>query len=1004
MSPINRPTGNNGREYWRSLDQLSQTGEFKEFLNREFPQGASELEQVENNDWSRRNFITLMGASLALAGLTSCRRPETHVLPYVKAPEEIIPGIPIHYATVMPFGTGAYGVVVETHEGRPTKIEGNELHPSTRGSSNAWIQASILNLYDPDRSRRVIQGAAEKTWSDFTAYWRGELTKYQANRGAGLAVIAEQHNSPTFARLIRQFKSSFPSATFVTWEPAGDEQRIEGARIATGKIAQPVYDLAKASVIVSLDCDFVYGETESVTNARGFADGRRLKSENESMNRLYVVESAFTSTGATADHRVCLQARRIGAFAVQLAQALKKLGMAIPSIDGLSPVDLADIDSKWVAEIAKELVAYRGRSVVMAGRRLPAAVHALVCAINAALENVGNTVSWHAAPDASVTSTSDFAALVAAMKGGSISALVVLGGNPVYSAPVDLAFSEAYKKVGVTIQLGTHVDETAEMSTWHIPQSHYMEAWGDARSVDGTLSAIQPLIEPLYHSKSDIEMLGFIASGTDARGYDIVRETWGASIFALDFESKWRRALHDGVVADSRMTADPAIINSVAVANALRVIDIPTDKLSSSSMEIVFSVSGATFDGRWSNNGWLQEAPDPITKLTWDNAAIMSVGTAEVLGFSSGDIAKANYAGRSIDLPVWIVPGNADNSVTVALGYGRRSAGSVGTNVGFDVNAIRTSNAPYFDAGLTLAKTGRTYLFSTTQDHGSMEGRPIIREATYEEYRKDPNFAPEMVEHPPLESMWNEHKYDTGYQWGMVIDLNACVGCNTCTVACQSENNIPIVGKEQVRKGREMHWIRLDRYFAGSPDEPSVMHQPMACHHCELAPCEQVCPVAATVHDHEGLNVMVYNRCIGTKYCANNCPYKVRRFNFWNYTKDYPETIKMAQNPDVTVRSRGVMEKCTYCVQRISEGRITAKKENREIRDGEVRSACQQACPTGAIVFGNIRDTTSAVSQAKKINRNYVVLSELNTKPRTSFLARVRNPNPVLEGVSCGRG
>ena len=1004
MSSVNRPDGRNGREYWRSLDQLSQTGEFKEFLNREFPQGASELEQVENNDWSRRNFITLMGASLALAGLASCRRPETHVLPYVKAPEEIIPGIAIQYATAMPLGTGVYGVVVEAHEGRPTKIEGNELHPSTKGASNAWIQASILNLYDPDRSRRVMQGASEKTWSDVTSFWRGELTKHQANKGAGLAVLSEQHNSPTFARLVRQFKSAFPMATFVTWEPAGDELKIEGIRIATGSVAQPVYDLAKASVIVSLDCDFVFGESESVVNARGFADGRRLKSEKESMNRLYVVESAFTSTGATADHRICLQVQRIGAFAIRLAQALRAKGLAIPSADGLSSIDLSDIDSKWVSELASELLSSRGRSVVMAGRRLPAPVHALVCAINSALDNVGSTVAWHSAPDVNVTNANEFATLVNAMKSGSISTLFVLGGNPVYSAPADLGFADAYKKVATTIHLGTHVDETAEVSTWHIPQSHFLEAWGDARSVDGTLSAIQPLIEPLYHSKSDIELLALVVSGVDARGYDIVRETWGASITALDFESKWRRALHDGVVADNRTAAVPALIDSGAVANALRSADLSSDKLSSSSMEIVFAVSGATFDGRWANNGWLQEVPDPITKLTWDNAAIMSVGTAEVLGLASGDIVKAGYSGRSMDLPVWIVPGNADNSVTVALGYGRRSAGSVGTDIGFDVNALRTSKAPYFDAGLTLSKTGRTYVFSTTQDHGSMEGRPIIREATYEEYKRDPNFAPEMVEHPPLESMWNEHKYDTGYQWGMVIDLNSCVGCNACTVACQSENNIPIVGKEQVRKGREMHWIRLDRYFAGSTDEPTVLHQPMACHHCELAPCEQVCPGAATVHDHEGLNVMVYNRCIGTRYCSNNCPYKVRRFNFWNYTKDYPETIKMAQNPDVTVRSRGVMEKCTYCVQRISEGRITAKKENREIRDGEVRSACQQACPTGAITFGNILDPNSAVSQAKKINRNYVVLEELNTKPRTSYLARVRNPNPALEGVSCGRG
>ncbi len=1005
MSPMKNNGKLTGKKYWRSLDELADKPEFKDWLHREFPQGASEL----NNNWSRRNFLTLMGASLALAGLSSCRRPEEKIVPYVKQPEEITPGIPLDYATTMPSGTSPIGLLVQAHEGRPVKIEGNPLHPSSQGATNARMQAAILDLYDPDRSPYVMRDAKKNNWAEFVTFWRERFVEFEENDGEGLAVLTDEFSSPTLARLRREFTRRFPNARFVSWAPTSDENISRGYRTAFNADVTPVYHYDRAKVILSLDSDFLLTESENVAATKGFAAGRRIESEKDEMNRLYVVEPIFSITGASADHRLRVKASEVGAFALALAGELKKQGVDVRGIDGLTTPAAPGKGAQWLLPLAKDLVRVRGESLVVAGKRQPAAVHALVAAINDALDNLGNTMTLVANDDAARSDSEAFGDLVTAMNNGEVSSLVMLGVNPVYNAPADVDFASALNKVTHTVHVGNHLDETGEKTKWHIPRAHFLESWGDARAVDGTLSVVQPLIEPLFGGKSDIEILSLLAGGDDNRGYDAVRKTWRRAISG-NFENGWKKVLHDGVLADSRTEPSNRSIRRGDVATILKDHQWSGN---SSDLEIVFHDCFTVGDGRQANNGWLQELPDPITKLAWDNVATFAPKTAREMGIQNEDVVKITHDGRELEVAAWIVPGQIPGTVGLALGYGRAKAGRVAAGVGFDTFKLRTSSAMHFASGAQAARTGRTYKLATVQDHGAMEGRPIVREATLTEYRQNPDFAteafvvPEMpedfVKNKPkregvdeLPSPWEEPSYDTGYQWGMSIDLSTCTGCNACTVACQSENNIPIVGKEQTRNGREMHWIRIDRYFTGDADEPEAVHQAMACQHCENAPCEQVCPVAATVHDSEGLNLMVYNRCIGTRYCSNNCPYKVRRFNFFNYTNEYPEIVKMAQNPDVTVRSRGVMEKCTYCLQRINRGKKKAKLDGRELRDGEVISACQQACPADAIVFGDINDKDSRVSKLKRLNRTYSLLGELNTQPRTTYLGKIRNPNPEI--------
>jgi molybdopterin-containing oxidoreductase family iron-sulfur binding subunit len=1019
------------RTYWRSLAQIEERPESRAFLEREFPKGASELSEGV----TRRDMIMLLGASVSLAGLAACRRPVEEIVPFVTAPEDMVPGIPRYYATTMPFRRNAYGLVVESHEGRPTKIEGNPSHPSTLGAAGSLVQASVLGLYDPDRSQTVRLNGEPQSWSDFVAAWGQLAEAHAADGGAGLAVLSESFSSPTLARLASELRARYPRLQWATYDAVSDENRVAGLRSATGRDLDLMLRIDQASVILALDADPLLTDPEMIRHARGFADGRRAGASGGVMNRLYAVEGVYSLTGAMADHRLRLESRQIAPFLAALTARLAPPETGAASLAGAG---VPGVDPRWIDALANDLLANRGQGLIVAGERQPAAVHAAVCALNTYLGNTGRTVSYYETTDAALPSVESLASLVSAMTAGAIQTLVVLGGNPVFDAPADLDFASAMANVPQSIALGHTVDETSVNATWHVPRAHFLESWGDARAAGGTLSVVQPLILPLFGGRTPVEVLGLMVGGQDRPGYDIVQETWRPILGEAEFDSAWNRVLHDGLLAGSELpevvpdlTGEPFAELARATGSGAGAAGSPgADAGSPGGLEIVFLPSPSLHDGRFANDGWLQELPDPLTKLTWDNPALVSPTTAETLGLANEDVVRLDYAGRSLELPVWLLPGMTDGVVALTLGYGRSHAGRIGSGVGVDAFTVRASQAPGFDSGVTLTKLGRTSPLSATQDHGSMEGRPIVRESTLTELRSqsaagaepaegahagDSQGAPTgggipdtlgvFEEDPHLFSLWQEHAYDQGHQWGMTIDLNSCIGCNACMVACQSENNIPVVGKDQVAKGREMHWIRLDRYFSGEPSGGAeVVFQPVPCMHCEDAPCEQVCPVAATVHDAEGLNVMVYNRCIGTRYCSNNCPYKVRRFNFFNFTKNTPDILKNAMNPDVTVRARGVMEKCTYCTQRINKEKINARLDGRELRDGDVKTACQQACPASAIEFGDLRDSSSRVAKAKADPRNYALLEELNTKPRTTYLAKVRNPNPDLEGARTDAG
>jgi len=964
--------------YWRSLNELAGQPEFKENLGREFPETV--LEGLAG--LSRRSFLGLMGASLALAGLAGCRKPVEKIIPYVTPPEEIIPGIANYYATTMPMGTDAYGVIVECHEGRPTKIEGNPRHPATRGAANAWILASILGLYDPDRSPKIIHKGLENNWNDFVAFWRELDKKYSTTGGEGLAILTEPFSSPSLFNALQMFRRRFPRALVKSWSPVNYKNSLSTLENAAPGKLKTVYSLDKAKVILSLDSDFLAAEPDNLAAAADFVKGRKVDSPLDSMNRLYVVESNYSLTGAMADHRLRLSPDHLSGFIRALAGELIRRGVNINLEPASETPSAFSFDETWIRALAEDLSAHKGEGLIRVGGTHSPELGLAVYHLNRALGNIGKTVTYYEARD---TFDDNLAPenLLAKGTGDAISTLILLGVNPVYASTGDNEISSALAKIENTIHFGECFDETAEHCTWHIPAAHYLESWGDVWAADGIAGVIQPMIAPLYDGRSTVELWNLLATANDETGYEIVRRTWAGILPAADFENKWRQILHDGLLDNS--ASKPIEIN---FADESKIVINDSRATTSGKLNLVVVPDTSVFDGRFANSSWLQELPDPITKLAWDNAALVSIATAKNLNLQNGDMVRIDDSDTAV--PIWIQPGISENTVVMNLGYGRTRAGRIGTGVGFNAYKLRHKKE------ISLEKTGGRHHFANTQEHGAMEGRAIFREANLEKYRRDPKFAEKMVEHPPLKSIFKEHSYDQGYQWGMTIDLNSCIGCGACTIACQSENNIPVVGKEQVINGREMHWIRNDRYFVGESDDPRVVIMPMACQHCENAPCESVCPVSATTHDKEGLNVMTYNRCIGTRYCSNNCPYKVRRFNFFNYTKDMPETVKMAQNPDVTVRFRGVMEKCTFCVQRINRGKQAAKKENRTVRDGEIQTACQQACPTKAISFGNILDPDSNVAQIKKSDRNYALLAELNVKPRNTYLARIRNPQPDL--------
>ena len=979
-----RLDGARGRRFWRSFEELADTDEFRAFVQREFPQHASEwFDPV-----GRRNFLKLMGASLALAGATACtRQPEELIVPYVRQPENLVPGRPLFFATAMPFGGSSIGVLAESHEGRPTKIEGNPDHPASLGATDAYAQASVLQLYDPDRATAITYLGEIRPWGSFVQSMQNAIGPQQALQGVGLRFLSEPIASPTLASQVQEVLTAFPQAKWHTYEPVNREQVYAGAAMAFGSAVETAYRFDQAKVVVVLDDDVLGSGPGSVRYARDFANGRRVRKANAEMNRLYAAEPTPTPTGAMADHRLPVRSSRIEGLARAIAAGVGAPGGATGSGDAAA--------DKWVAAAVKDLQAARGAGIVVAGPAQPAAVHAVVHAINSALGNTGTTVI-HTDPVQIETGpqTGSLRDLVAAMNAGQVQMLVIFGVNPVYTAPVDLNFADAMKKVPLRIRVGLYDDETAAACHWMVPETHYLEQWGDVRTFDGTVSIIQPLVQPLYRGRSMHEVLAVFTKRPERAAYETVREYWKTQPQAAghDFEKFWRKSVHDGVVAG---TAFPP--RSVSVTGSIPAT-VGQSQGGGTGLEIRFEADPAVHDGRFANIGWLQELPKPISKLTWDNAAFLAPSTASRLGLQNEDVVEITYRDRRINAPVWIQPGHAADAVTVHLGYGRTRAGRAAEGAGFNAYALRTSDAPWFAPGAAIRKTGDSYRLAITQGHHAMEGRAIVRTGTVEDFKADPEFAQHLSEAPPKSlSLYPPYKYENeAYAWGMSIDQTVCTGCSACVVACYAENNIPVIGKEQVMRGREMAWIRIDRYFEGDPDNPGIHHQPMLCQHCENAPCEVVCPVAATTHSPEGLNEMTYNRCVGTRYCSNNCPYKVRRFNFLLYSDWDTPSVKLVKNPDVTVRSRGVMEKCSYCVQRINRARQDAKVQDRTIRDGEIKTACQAACPTDAIVFGNINDPQSRVSQLKAEAHDYGVLADLNTRPRTTYLARIQNTNPEL--------
>jgi molybdopterin-containing oxidoreductase family iron-sulfur binding subunit len=985
MSLINITQKSSAPKYWRSVNELADTPEFREFVAKEFP-GGTELLDGD----SRRHVLKLMAASFGLAGMAACTRPVEHILPYAKAVEDLIPGAPYFYATVMSFAGQATGLLVETHDGRPTKIEGNPDHPLSQGAASAFHQASVLGLYDPDRSARFLESGKEtkKSWKEFDAY----LKTLSLGDGSGLRFLSEAVISPSTMALRADALKKYPKAKWVEFESCTRENKRAGNAIAFGQPVDAHPRMDQAKVILALDSDFLGNDWTSTTTTKQFVKGRKAESEAdfEKANRLYAVEAQYSITGANADHRLRMKSGEVKQFAIDVAASLGAL-------QGLNVVGGTDKRAKFLAAVVKDLKAAGKEALVVAGPRQPASVHAVVAVINDALKSEAIFYTkGEGGP-----SLADLKALVGEMNSGQVSTLVILGGNPAYTAPADLQFTSAMAKVANSIHLGLEEDETAAAAKWHVPQAHYLETWDDARSSDGTVSIQQPMIECMYGGKTPAEMVAMIIDAKDKKAYDIVKNFYASG---KDKEAVWRKALHDGVVAGIKKD-DPAKVTADAKKVAAAIAAEP--KVSSSGVEVTFAPSYSTWDGRFANNAWMQEAPDPMTKLTWSNAAMISPAKAKSLGLKDGDVVSLSKGNYKLEAAVMIQPGHADEAATIALGYGRTKCGRVGNGVGYNAGLIRTSDGFWFADGFTMTATGKFEKLVTTQEHGTVgdEGinasrqndRPVYREVTIEEFKKNGKAIEEMNEVPELHSIYPERSYDQGYQWGLAIDLNSCTGCNACVLACQAENNIPVVGKEQVARGREMHWIRMDRYYVGPEDDPRAVEQPLPCMQCENAPCENVCPVAATTHSPEGLNDMAYNRCVGTRYCANNCPFKVRHFNFLNFHKHDPALLGMAFNPDVTSRMRGVMEKCTYCVQRIQETKIKAKVEGRRaIADGEIKTACQQTCPADAIVFGNINDPNSRVSKLKKQERNYALLAELDIKPRTTYLARLRNPNPEL--------
>lgn len=1016
-----------GKKYWRSIEELAESPDLLAKMKNEFPSGAAELEVTPGVD--RRSFLGIIGASAAFAGVTTTgciRKPREKILPYNKRPEDLIEGKPQFYASAGRFGGSVFGLLVTSYEGRPTKIDGNPSHPMSLGATNTFAQAAVLDVYDPDRSKSVLQNGnaigsgsikeLKKSLADAAA-----KLKESAPDGSKLALLVEATPSPTLNSVIKNFTSQFAGARVAIHDPAMRWQESEALALLGYKNAQLLTRLENADVIAAFDSDPLGLEGDVVRNSKMFAAKRRSVDESGIMSRLYVAEPAFTNTGAVADHRLSLRASAIGESILALAAALAAQGVQLPQELVTRGQQISSPNANWLKALATDLRLNKGRSLVLVGQNQKAWVHSAAFAINYALANIGSTVEVRSSTTAEAISLSQLATLI---KQGSVDTLVTIDANPVYAAPADLKFAELYKGLKYSIHLGYHADETALASSVHFPKSHFLEHWGDLVSTDGTAAIVQPIIEPLYASLNELSFVAGL-TGTDKSSYDLVRDYWKTQTTS-GFETAWRRWLHDGVISNQQGSIFSNEPNFASLSGQLAGIGV-SPAPTASSMELLITLDRSVYDGRYANNAWLQEIPDTITKLTWDNAALLSPKTAKEKGIRSGDfveIAVKQDSEQKLKAAAFVVPGVAENTVALSLGYGRTGfKGQVSTGTGFNAYTLLSRDG-YSALGVSVTKVSGTYELATTQEHGvsdyrydtevgaeALKTRGVMREVTLASYKKDPTLESNFKKfelgkkenHRTL--LWKQPNEVRGNQWGMAIDLNSCTGCNACTAACQAENNISVVGKKRVLMSREMHWIRIDRYFTGNVDNPDSIQasfQPLACAHCETAPCEQVCPVAATVHGVEGTNDIAYNRCIGTRYCANNCPYKVRRFNYFNYSKENDADnplYAMQKNPRVTVRFRGVIEKCSYCIQRVNAARIEAKIRGEEIlRDGAVVTACQQVCPTEAITFGNLADEVdSKVKQLKASPRNYAVLSELALQPRTTFLAKVRNTNPELE-------
>ena len=1030
---LNHPAPEKNPRIWRSIRELENDPQFEQHLQQEFPRGA---ELYQDSGLSKREFIKLMGASIALAGvgLSGCRRPESHLVPFTKGVEFAIPGKFLYYATSMPTRFGAIPLIATTSDGRPTKLEGNPLHPYSNGGTDSFAQASILDLYDPHRSKQIIEKGSASSIEAFDAF----LQSVAKGNGKGLAFLVEKKNSPTRDRLRAALEKKFSGLIWAEYEPLGDSETDVANSASFGPNVRLVPKFSIADVVVAIGSDFLNPIETGVGYAQGFSARRNPEQKGSSMNRLYVVENHFTVTGGMADHRLRCKASELGEFTRQLAAVIadKTKDSSLAAVLKSFPKSTSSIDSKWVTECANDLLSKAGRSIVLTSPQTPAATQVLINAINGALGNIGTTLVSVKTDAPTVASIGD---LAKAIFDGGIKTLFILGGNPAYNAPADLGLSTLIAKVPDVVRLGYFEDETSKISRWHVPAAHFLEAWGDTRTFDGTYTPVQPMILPLWNGVSELEILGKLVDGKAPEGPALVRETFNKLAAGNASDSLWNTTLRDGFLPSSAFSATKVSVNAT---NSSAVVS-KAATASANTLELVFMQSSSVDDGRYANNSWLLETPDFVTKVTWDNAVLVSPATAKKLGIKTNnfgafekiaekmgneinydlvaDIIEISDGRKTIEAAAIVAPGHADNSLSIALGYGRKGVSALMENVGFNAYPLRTTGSMNFLSGVTVKVTDRDYPLAQTQEHRSMEGRDLVREGTLERFEKNPAFAQKMGmdSHIPENiSLYTHPTLTSKEQWGMTVDLNTCTGCNACVVACQAENNVPVVGKDQVRKNRDMAWIRLDRYFAGDADEPEMLSQAIMCQHCENAPCETVCPVNATVHSEDGLNLMAYNRCIGTRYCANNCPWKVRRFNYFDYNqrpidqlywgplakKGMADSLKMSKNPNVTVRMRGVMEKCTFCIQRIEEAKISRLVEagaspSSETPVATFKVACQQACPNDSIVFGDIANPKSQVARLRNSERGYTMFKYLNASPRVTYLARIRNPNPKMPGA-----